>query len=226
MNNSLLRLPLESTTLSSSRFVFSVFLSFTLSFVLAKVYKHQSHSLSNPETLARVFPLLSISTTLIIAVVKSSLALSLGLVGALSIVRFRTPIKEPEELTYIFLSIGIGLAAGADQYMAAFLGLFLSIFFVYLYNFLSRNKLKHNFVRIAISGIKPSEIQSLIELVSSNCIRVTFNNMSIESVDQNHRTTISLSILPEKFNIIDSIANEISQRFPKASLNIVDNKTY
>ena len=41
--------------------------------------------------------------------VKSSLALSLGLVGALSIIRFRTAIKEPEELSYLFICIGIGL---------------------------------------------------------------------------------------------------------------------
>ena len=49
---------------------------------------------------------------LVITVVKSSLALSLGLVGALSIVRFRTPIKEPEDLVYIFISIGIGIGIG------------------------------------------------------------------------------------------------------------------
>ena len=61
---------------------------------------------------------------LIIAVVKSSLALSLGLVGALSIVRFRAAIKEPEELAYLFLTIAIGLGFGADQRLttvAAFL---------------------------------------------------------------------------------------------------------
>jgi uncharacterized membrane protein YhiD involved in acid resistance len=55
------------------------------------------------------------TTILIITVVKSSLALSLGLVGALSIVRFRTPIKEPEELAYLFMAIAIGLGLGADQ---------------------------------------------------------------------------------------------------------------
>jgi hypothetical protein len=48
-------------------------------------------------------------------VVKSSLALSLGLVGALSVVRFRTPIKEPEELVYLFLAIALGLGFGAGQ---------------------------------------------------------------------------------------------------------------
>ena len=54
-------------------------------------------------------------------IVKSSLALSLGLVGALSIVRFRTPIKEPEDLVYIFLSIAIGIGYGALQITATLL---------------------------------------------------------------------------------------------------------
>ena len=65
--------------------------------------------------LGLVLPIVCLTTLLVISVVKSSLALSLGLVGALSIVRFRTPIKEPEELAYIFLAIAIGLALGADQ---------------------------------------------------------------------------------------------------------------
>jgi uncharacterized membrane protein YhiD involved in acid resistance len=52
---------------------------------------------------------------LIISIVKSSLALSLGLVGALSIVRFRAAIKEPEELAYLFFAIAIGLGLGANQ---------------------------------------------------------------------------------------------------------------
>ena len=51
---------------------------------------------------------LAIITTLVITVIKFSLALSLGLVGALSIVRFRAAIKEPEELVFLFLIISIG----------------------------------------------------------------------------------------------------------------------
>ena len=48
-------------------------------------------------------------------IVKNSIALSLGLVGALSIVRFRAAIKEPEELTYLFLVIATGLGTGSGQ---------------------------------------------------------------------------------------------------------------
>jgi hypothetical protein len=72
-------------------------------------------TLSNREEFAQVFPFVLLTTILIITVVKSSLALSLGLVGALSIVRFRTPIKEPEELAYLFIAIAMGLGLGANQ---------------------------------------------------------------------------------------------------------------
>lgn len=72
-------------------------------------------TLSNREEFAQVFPFILLTTVLIITIVKSSLALSLGLVGALSIVRFRTPIKEPEELAYLFIAIAMGLGLGADQ---------------------------------------------------------------------------------------------------------------
>ena len=72
-------------------------------------------TLSNREEFAQVFPFILLTTVLIITIVKSSLALSLGLVGALSIVRFRTPIKEPEELAYLFVAIAMGLGLGAGQ---------------------------------------------------------------------------------------------------------------
>src|SRR5438034_11247986 len=71
--------------------------------------------LANKRKLARVMVFISATTLLIITVVRSSLALSLGMVGALSIIRFRTPVKEPEELAYLFLAIATGLGFGADR---------------------------------------------------------------------------------------------------------------
>ena len=86
-----------------------------LSLVLRWHFKQFGSPLANRAELAQVFPFVLLTTLLIITVVKSSLALSLGLVGALSIVRFRTPIKEPEELAYLFLAIAFGLGLGANQ---------------------------------------------------------------------------------------------------------------
>lgn len=86
-----------------------------LALILRFHFRRFGSTLSNREEFAMVFPFILLTTILIITVVKSSLALSLGLVGALSIVRFRTPIKEPEELAYLFLSIAMGLGLGANQ---------------------------------------------------------------------------------------------------------------
>ena len=86
-----------------------------LSLLLRWHFKHFGSTLSNRDEFSQVCPFILLTTILIITVVKSSLALSLGLVGALSIVRFRTPIKEPEELAYLFIAIAMGLGLGADQ---------------------------------------------------------------------------------------------------------------
>jgi uncharacterized membrane protein YhiD involved in acid resistance len=71
------------------------------------------------DTVSVIFPLLTIVTVGVIATIKSSLALSLGMVGALSIVRFRTAIRRPQELVYLFLCIAIGLALGAEFVLLA-----------------------------------------------------------------------------------------------------------
>ena len=79
------------------------------------LYNRCSRSLSDTDSTASVFPLLTIITAAVMAVVADSLALSLGLVGALSIVRFRAAIKEPEELVYLFLCIAVGLCLGSQR---------------------------------------------------------------------------------------------------------------
>lgn len=66
--------------------------------------------------------LLSMITAVVISVIGSNLARAFGLVGALSIIRFRTAIKEPMDIMYVFFSLAVGMAAGVGQYKMAFLG--------------------------------------------------------------------------------------------------------
>jgi hypothetical protein len=101
--------------LSINALAFNMLLGIVLSVIVAWYYARFGEALSNRVKFARLLPMLCLTTILVISVVKASLALSLGLVGALSIVRFRTAIKDPEELMYLFLAIAIGLGLGADQ---------------------------------------------------------------------------------------------------------------
>lgn len=102
--------PLSITTL-----IFNLGIGVVLSLILRWHFERYGTTLSNRQQFSQVFTFIVLTTTLIITIVKASLALSLGLVGALSIVRFRTPIKEPEELAYLFMAIAMGLGLGADQ---------------------------------------------------------------------------------------------------------------
>jgi hypothetical protein len=96
-------------------FILCLALAALASVILGQAYIRFGRSMSNRRAFARNFLLVTVTTTLIISIIKSSLALSLGLVGALSIVRFRAAIKEPEELAYLFLAISVGLGLGAGQ---------------------------------------------------------------------------------------------------------------
>jgi hypothetical protein len=112
------RFLLESTpTVPIYNFLPALLATALLCWLLGVFYSRYGTSLSNRESFARNFVAIGMTTMLVITIVKSSLALSLGLVGALSIVRFRTAIKEPEELSYLFLTIGIGLGLGANQWL-------------------------------------------------------------------------------------------------------------
>ena len=96
-------------------FFIAILLSLILAYMVKFTYIKVGRALNDKDYFSDTFVPLAIITTLVITVIKFSLALSLGLVGALSIVRFRAAIKEPEELVYLFLAIAIGLGLGANQ---------------------------------------------------------------------------------------------------------------
>jgi hypothetical protein len=144
---------LAPAPLSVTALLLNLAIGMVLSLILAWHYVRFGSTLSNRGSLARIFPFVTLTTILVISVVKSSLALSLGLVGALSIVRFRTPIKEPEELAYLFLCIAMGLALGADQRIAALTGAPLIMVLVAVSKYSrGRRKEENLFLNVTLPG--------------------------------------------------------------------------
>ena len=132
----------ESPQIPLLNFSINLVLTAIVSYFLSQLYIKYGNSLSNRKLFSKNLILISVTTMVIITIVKSSLALSLGLVGALSIVRFRAAIKEPEELAYLFMAIAIGLGFGADQGATIFTAFGLISVFIVLRNYNDRNKAK------------------------------------------------------------------------------------
>ncbi len=116
---------------SISTILLNLFLCMALVSLVGWFYKKYSRSLGGKTHVGAILPLIGLTVFMVITVVKSSLALSLGLVGALSIVRFRTPIKEPEELGYLFLTIAIGLGFGAGFALTTTLVTFVILIYLF-----------------------------------------------------------------------------------------------
>ncbi len=106
-------------------FLLVMALSLANSLLIAQFYVVFYASRATGSQVHRAFPLLGISITAIFIAIQFSLPLSLGLLGALSIVRFRTPIKEPEEIGFIMLVIASALACATLKF--AFLGILLLV---------------------------------------------------------------------------------------------------
>ena len=90
---------------------------------IAHLYRHFYSGRATGTEIHRAFPLLGIAVTSIFVTIQFSLPLSLGLLGALSIVRFRTPIKEPEEIGFIMLVIATSISCATFNFV--FLGIVL-----------------------------------------------------------------------------------------------------
>lgn len=180
-------------------FLINLLLTLITSYLLSFIYARYGASLSNRNKLAQTLVLLSITTMIIITIVKSSLALSLGLVGALSIVRFRTAIKEPEELAYFFIAISIGLGFGADQKIVTLIGVAFVLLFIVLTGATNKKKQAQQSLILSIIGGKGkvSETQIL------DTLKAYASHIDIKRIDQSKEVEeLSLNVA---FNTIENL---------------------
>ncbi len=214
----------DTIQIDLNSFVLSLICSVILSLLIQLFYVKFSSTLSNRMNFSKNFVILGTTTCIIIVIVKNSLALSLGLVGALSIVRFRAAIKEPEELVYLFLVIAVGLGCGAGQIKVITVGILTSLLIIFAYYlFLSKKKIEHseiiNLGIIIEDDVKHNEITDIINELKSISNELIFVSMSkTESI-----TNINLDIRPKEFDEIMKITEIIKQKFKNSKTIVARN---
>jgi len=113
--------------LSISQVTMSLSITFILGMIIFITYKNNYNSISYNHTFNVSLIIMALITSMIILTISSNIVLSLGMVGALSIVRFRSAIKDPMDIVYLFWSISLGITTGAGLYPVALIAsLFIS----------------------------------------------------------------------------------------------------
>ena len=205
-------------------FVLSLVCAAILSFLVQLFYVRYSSTLSNRKEFSKNFVILGVTTCIVIMIVKSSLALSLGLVGALSIVRFRAAIKEPEELVYLFLIIAIGLGCGANQLIITVTGIFFSLVIIMFYSGYLKSSRKNldekiNAGIIIEGNISDIQINNLVIEIKKISKELKFISMS----RSNESTTINVDLKPKKFENLTLLTGKIKKRFPNSKVILAYN---
>jgi uncharacterized membrane protein YhiD involved in acid resistance len=178
------------------------------------LYRRFGSSIGNRDSFSAVFPMLTAVTVLIIFVVKSSLALSLGLVGALSIVRFRAAIKSPEELVYLFFCIGLGVALGAEHRLLALVAVVLVSLFIAGRGFLTtRGKEAGQNLLLTVSGNASSfferEEGALLEVLKRRSSSTTIQRFDLEDGQVQFRASLSLRGLEETTQLMAELQSKL-----------------
>ena len=212
-----------SSEIDLSLIILNLLSAFIISLLIKFHYKKYSTTLTNREDFSNLFPFITLTVVLVIFIVKSSLALSLGLVGALSIVRFRTPIKEPEELAYLFICIAAGLGYGANQTIPTTVAVLLILLLIYLVKIKKvRTDNKNIFLNLEIE--KKDEINTSEITKNINKILKTendnFNLIKLDISDDIFQATYILNI--KNLDKLELINNTLQSKYPNVKINFVD----
>ena len=177
---------------------------------------------SSQESFAMILPFVGLTTFLVITVVKSSLALSLGLVGALSIVRFRTPIKDPEELAYIFLSIAAGIGLAANQITVTSIIVFIILLLMAGLKWAQvRPSFENLYITLDVNEIDDPEaaLSKAYGLIQKHCIQVDVRRVEVTK----QALHLALEARVDDISSLGSLARQVQEELGESSMCFIDN---
>ncbi len=203
-------------------FVINSILIIVLAWLLAITYNKCGRSLSNRKSFSSNFILVGFATMLIISIVKSSLALSLGLVGALSIIRFRAAIKEPEELAYLFIVISMGLGLGANLRLITLVAFVIIIAIIWIRYFLGKPDYSNNLFLTVKDPENKADLSLMEELLGKH-----FKSFQLKRLDNNDRgTEMAFLLETAPVPVVDNFKKELLEKVPSARISLIDNKIF
>lgn len=125
--------------------------------------------------------MLTLVTTLVMNVIGNNIALSLGMVGALSIVRFRTAIKDPRDTAYIFWGIAVGICCGVSEYVMAGVGTLVIFLTLIFFGAVKSNE--RYLLIIRCPQEKAGEVEKTVESRFSGRARLRVDNSTAENAE-------------------------------------------
>ncbi len=215
---------IESLGIDTISYLGSFFASLIIGALIGIVFKLNRPNLYSGFLKAHHFLFLAGTVTLIVAVIRSSIALSLGLVGAVSVIRFRTAIKDPEELLYLFLAIAASVGFGAGYISITSLSVLLLLSISLGVSFVGK-KTSTGFHQKQILHLQIEQDSNLqwtqVESFLKQYARFTILRFEIDENHRNYAVLLSKNIDSKTLQKFETHLSEFDNRFELSlSVNI------
>ena len=213
-----------NTNIDTADFLLALVLSVITAVIVSALYRIFYENRATGSQIHRSFLLISPAITALFIAIQFSLPLSLGLVGALTIIRFRTPIKEPEEVGFIMLVIAAAIVCATFNYLilVILLGLALLVLIGQRYiPRLFRSKRNDGMVLITLNGnMSARERDKLLGILNARLINGRLQSISYS----NEQTTIHYSFAGVTSEHLDNLQTSISEISPVQKMNFFFNR--
>jgi hypothetical protein len=191
-------------------FIISMILAVLLGLSIALVYRYTHKGLNYESSFLSTLVLLAPIVTLVMFLIQGDLVLSLGLVGSLSIIRFRTPIKDTRDMVFLFWSIATGLGVGTlnwtlSIFAAIILGLLIALFYLIKYG-----RQTHNEYILIVSGQNQMN-DDIITALSTNTevsIQLRSTETRKDTFENVYELRFEEALLPSVKQMVETLRKE------------------
>ena len=172
-------------TISIQMVIVTLLMALLFSFVVFNIYKLTSKNTIYSRNFNITMSLISIVTAGVVLSMQANIVVSLGMVGALSIVRFRTAVKEPRDLLFLFWSISNGIIIGAGVYSLVFIMAIVLSLGLLLFDIIPARKIPHLLVVNYKNSLGASAGDKIENMLNENKIkyRVKSRNVTKDNID-------------------------------------------
>lgn len=193
--------------------ILSLFVSLTLAFLLglgiAFLYRFTHRGLNYEPSFLATLVLLGPIVSLVMMFIRGDLVLSLGLVGSLSIIRFRTPIKDTRDMVYLFWVIAVGLGSGTDNWTLVLIStIFLAIVISILY-MVEYGRPRHADFVMVVSGSSSQRPKNMEEVIRRHTVSARVR--SHETRGDSWETVFELRLSRTQETSADILIQEMQQ---------------
>jgi hypothetical protein len=205
--------PLLNNNIDITSVIIGFSLAAALSFIISLIYQRLNRGRENLHFMMQSLVVLSITIAAAMMIVGNELARAFGLVGAVSVIRFRTAVQNYRDMAFVFIAIVVGMACGLQFYfLAGIVGLSTGglLFFLGIIGYGSTGVTFKNYIlriNFANNGMTREDLEKGL---SSTVLSFHFNGMKTN----NRRSWYEYKIQVRNQSMIDNLVNTMKQKFP------------